>query len=72
MTPSFTAVINGDQSVPAQTTILLNDLSTYQSDIEAGGTAETVLLFQVPEDISDVSGIQLNVTMNGKQFAINL
>lgn len=72
MTPSFTAVINGEQSVPAQTTILLNDLSTYQSDIEAGGTAETVLLFQVPEDISDVSGIQLNVTMNGKQFAINL
>lgn len=72
MTPSFTAVINGEQTVPAQTSILLNDLSTYQSDIEAGGTNETVLLFQVPEDITDVSGIQLNVTMNGNQFTINL
>lgn len=72
MTPSFAAVINGEQTVPAQTTILLNDLSTYQADLEAGGTAETVLLFQVPEDISDVSGIQLKVTMNGNQFSINL
>lgn len=72
MTPSFTAVINGDQTVPAQTSILLNDLSTYQSDIEAGGTNETVLLFQVPEDITDVTGIQLNVTMNGSQYTINL
>lgn len=72
MTPSFVAVVNGEQKVPAQTTILLNDLSTYQSDIEAGGTKETVLLFQIPEEVEEVSSIQLNVTMNGRQFAINL
>lgn len=72
MTPNFVAVVNGEQKVPVQTTILLNDLSTYQSDIEAGGTKETVLLFQIPEEVEDVSSIQLNVTMNGRQFAINL
>lgn len=72
MTPSFVAVVNGEQRVPAQTTILLNDLSTYQSDIEAGGTNETVLIFQIPEEVEDVSSIQLNVTMNGNQYTINL
>ncbi|MCM1257548.1 MAG: hypothetical protein NC307_06805 [Roseburia sp.] len=72
MTPAFVAVVNGDQKVPAQTTILLDDLSTYQSDIEVGGTNETVLLFQIPEDVESVSSLQLNVTMNGKQFTINL
>ena len=72
MTPTFVAVVNGDQKVPAQTTILLNDLSTYQSDIEVEGTNETVLLFQIPEEVESVSSLQLNVTMNGKQFTINL
>lgn len=72
MTPTFVATVNGEHKVPAQTTILLNDLSTYQSDIETGGTNETVLLFQIPEDVEEVSSIQLNVTMNGRQFAINL
>lgn len=72
MTPSFTAVVNGEQTVPAQTTILLNDLSTYQSDIEPNGTKETVLLFQIPEDVTEVTDLQLKVTMNGNNFTVNL
>lgn len=72
MTPSFTVVLNGEQRVPAQTTILLNDLSTYQSDIEPNGTNETVLLFQIPDDVEAVSGLQLKVTMNGNNFTVNL
>lgn len=70
--PVFSVIVNGEQKVPALTTILLNDLSTYQSDLEANETKETVLLFQVPGDMTDISGLQLNVTVNGTNQRINL
>lgn len=72
MTPSFHVSINDMKKIPAQTTILLNDLGTYQSDIAAGATNETVLLFQVPDSVEEISNIKLYVTMNGSQYTVNL
>lgn len=72
MTPTFSAVINGSETVPLQTTILPDDLSTYQQDILAGATNAAVLVFEIPQDIREVSSIQLKVTMNGNNFTVNL
>lgn len=72
MTPTFQAVINGTEKAVAQTTILPDDLSTYQGDILAGATNEAVLLFQIPQEIEQISSIQLKITMNGKNYTVNL
>ncbi len=72
MTPTFRAVVNGTESVPAQTTILPNDLSTYQSDILAGESGDTVLLFEISEEIQEISNIQLKIQMAGKEHTVNL
>lgn len=72
MTPTFVIQLNDSVKVPAQTTIMLNDLSTFQGDIAAGEIIETVLLFQVSEEITEASSMQLKVTMNGNNYAVNL
>lgn len=52
----------GDSSVSSEGTILLNDLSSYQGTIPAGGTQELILLFQFPPaSLSDTSGYYLKV-----------
>lgn len=71
MAPQFGAEVNGMMTVPAETTILLNDLSTYQGIIPAGDSEETVLLFQVPADtVTQVDSLTLNLTVNGENFVI--
>ncbi len=72
MAPAFHVIVNGTETVPSQMTILLNDLSTYQADIAANGVNETVLLFQIPQEIQEITQLQLEITMNGKNFMINL
>lgn len=72
MAPAFHVIVNGTETVPSQMTILLNDLSTYQADIAANGVSETVLLFQIPQEIQEITQLQLEITMNGKNFMINL
>ena len=72
MQPVFKATINGETTTPALVTALTQDLGTYSMDIEPNGTNETVLLFQIPEDITEISSIQLKITMNGNNFTVNL
>ncbi len=72
MSPVFQAVVNGTQTAVAQTTILPNDLSTYQGGLSAGASAETVLLLQIPEEIKEISELQLKVTMGGETSTVNL
>lgn len=71
MKPSFQAVVNDSERAAAQTTILLNDLSTYQDDLAAGETKETVLLFQVSREISSVTSLRLEIAVNGSNFAVD-
>ena len=72
MTPAFGAAVNGAVFVPAQTTILPNDLSTYQGKIAAGESLDTVLLFEIPQEIQEISSIQLKIRMAGAEHTVNL
>lgn len=61
--PSFRLDINGKLSVSADTTILLNDLGTFQGKINAGGTEKAVLIFQVQKGkVKRVKSMELEVT----------
>lgn len=72
MTPTFQATVNETETAMAQTTILPNDLSTYQGDLLAGESVETVLLFQISQEIQEISSVQLKVTMDGMTNMVNL
>ena len=45
--------MNGGERIPAQTTILMNDLLTYKEEIAGYGMVDTVIVFEVPESIKD-------------------
>ena len=71
--PSFRLLINGELSVNADTTILLNDLGTYQGKIKAGKTARTVLIFQVKKGtVKSIDKMELDVTVNGSGSQVQL
>lgn len=70
--PAFTAQI-GDSSVKAELTILTNDFSTYQGTIDAGQTVENILLFKVPDSITQVpDNVTLSVDVNGSTSKVGL
>lgn len=70
---SYQIVINGDKKVVAQTSILLNDLGTYQGTIEAGGKASCVLLFETEaENLQNIEHLQLYVTSSAGKSVVNL
>ena len=68
--PEF-SVKTGDTEASAELTILPNDFSTYQGNIDAGQTIENVLLFAVPDSVSEGTG-QLFVKVNGTNEEIQL
>lgn len=60
--PIFHVEVNGNVTASAQTTILLNDLGTYQGTIVAGEKVETVLLFEIPKtQVETVNNVKLTV-----------
>ena len=70
--PAFTAQI-GDSSVKAELTILTNDFSTYQGTIAAGQTVENVLLFKVPDSITQIpDNVALSVSVSGNTSKVGL
>lgn len=59
----YRVVINGDKTVAAQTSILLNDLGTYQGPIAGGSTQECVLLFETEkQNVENITSLQLKVS----------
>lgn len=70
--PSFDAVVNGERSVKARMTILPDDLTTYQGSIAPGESVDTVIIFQVPEEIQTVSDLELGITIDGSRYTANL
>ena len=58
--------VNVDGNVyKSQYTLLLDDLSMYKGDVDAGSIIETVLVFEVPETVtSDINDMELSVTVN--------
>ena len=66
---TFTALVNDNVKVKARTTILLNDLGTYQGTVPAKESVDTVLLFEVPaEEVSEVGSIRLTVERDGTKL----
>lgn len=64
--------INGDKAVGAQTSILLNDLSTYQGTVSAQPT-DCVLLFEVSADKAEnITSLDLRVGESGKMSTVKL
>lgn len=70
--PKFQAVVNGEVTCSSELTFLLEDFSSYEDMVAAGATAETVLLFQVPDTVTEVSSLQLNVAVHGNNYQIIL
>jgi len=71
--PSFRLKVNGTLSISADTSILLNDLGTYQSTIEPGVAERTVLIFQVQSGtVKDVTSLELDVTTGDKTSTVRL
>ncbi len=71
--PSFRLTINGELSVSADTTILLNDLGTYQGSIKAGKKAGTVLIFQVKKgSVKKSDSMELEVITDGNSSRVQL
>lgn len=59
----YRVVINGDKTVAAQTSILLNDLGTYQRTIAGGSAQECVLLFETEkQNVENITSLQLKVS----------
>lgn len=69
----FQASLNGIEHIPAETTILLNDLGTYQGTIPAGAGAETVLVFGVPQEgIDSADSVALQIIRDEVRWNVDL
>ena len=68
----FEAIVNGEVTCSSELTFLLEDFSSYEDMVAAGATVETVLLFQVPDTVTEVSSLQLNVAVHGNNYQIIL
>ena len=57
----------------AQYTLLLDDLSMYKGDLEAGENVEGVLIFEIPEsEASNVEDMVLSITVDGESSSMQL
>lgn len=65
---------NGIENVSADvySTIMTIDFSTYNAAIAAGETQEAVLLFEIPDSVTEVSDLILKVDKGGVSYKINL
>ena len=69
--PVFRAKVNGTQEATAELTILPENLSTWEEKIPAGGSADTIILFQVKADeVTSVDQLELEVTAGEKRSRV--
>lgn len=58
--------------VPAYSTILLNDFTTYAETIASGETKQAVIFFEVSDTVTEVGQLTLQVKLDGNIYEINL
>lgn len=64
--PVFTIDIDGESASAG--IVLEDDLSTYEGTIEAGGSEDLIILFEVSDEAaSDLSNMELSVDVNGQK-----
>ena len=65
--PVFKAKVNGTQEATSEMTILPENLSTWEDEIPAGGSVDTIIMFQVKEDaITSIDQLELKVVVGEK------
>lgn len=62
----------GDKTLQSQYTLLLNDLSMYKGDIEAGATIDTVLIFELSQEQVNAESLELIVSLGEQRGSIVL
>ena len=68
----FKAELNGER-YKSQYTLLLDDLSMYKGNIEAGETIDTVLIFEIPETAaSNINDMVLFITIDDEVSSMKL
>ena len=71
MLPVFRARVNGMQAVTSEMTILPENLSTWEDKIPAGGSVDTIILFQVKKDaVVSVEQLELDVLADGRSSRV--
>lgn len=70
--PKFKVTVNGDVSAQAELTFLLEDFATYQETVAAGAANASVLLFQIPESVTEVGSLTLEAEVDGAGYQIIL
>ncbi len=69
----YNIILNNNKSAKQMLTILMDDLYTYQTTLDASMRAETVLLFQISESIADqINDLKLRVSYQGESRVIQL
>lgn len=69
----YRIIIDNNKSAKQMLTILMDDLYTYEGKVAASMFNETVLLFQVSEDIAaNIEDLKLKATYNGQEVIISL
>lgn len=59
--PTFRATINGTEHATAELVILQENLATWEEKIPANSSADTIMLFQVDDDITAVDQLEIEV-----------
>lgn len=67
---SGSVVVNGSVTADSLVTMLLNDLGTYKTEIEAGSSKEAVLIFEIPDSASSVQQLELTLHVGNENFVI--
>ena len=69
----YNFIVNGTDVVANDTTILLNDLSTYQANIKPGEEVELILLFQFPKSkLNSMTNQAMEMIKNDQAIKIGL
>lgn len=68
----FRLNLNGKR-YKSQYTLLVNDLSMYKGEMDAGETMEGILIFEIPEtEASNVNDMVLSITVDGESSSMQL
>lgn len=70
--PWFYVSLDGETTIAQEFTVLMEDFSTWQGTIAEGETVQTVLLFLVPDTVTDIGDLSLSVSVYGNNYQIIL
>lgn len=70
--PFFQVSMADGTTVSSELSVLLEDFSTYQGSVPAGEAQKAVLLFQIPDTVTEVPEFSLSVNAGGTSYQIAL